>query len=55
MSKVVKEPHHLKALLATMKSAKDQNVRMSIWDRDIKAIEDAISIIDSIRAVKQTA
>lgn len=41
--------HDLQALLATMKSAKEQRVNMNIWDRDIKTVEDAIALIESLR------
>lgn len=41
--------HDLKATLATMKSAKEKGVNMNIWDRDIKAVEDAIATIEAIR------
>lgn len=47
----VKAPFDLMALLATMKSAKEQGVGMSIWDKDIKAVEDAIATINAIRAL----
>jgi hypothetical protein len=50
MSVTVKAPHDLEALLATMKSAKEQRVNMNIWDRDIKTVEDAIATINAIRA-----
>jgi hypothetical protein len=50
MSVTVKEPFDLMALLATMKSAKEQRVGMAIWDRDIKTVEDAIATIKAIRA-----
>ncbi len=43
------DPHELRALLATMKSAKAQRINMSIWDRDIKAVEDAIGTIEALR------
>lgn len=46
----IKEPFDLRALLATMKSAKEKGVNMNIWDRDIKAVEDAIAVIQAIRA-----
>mgnify|MGYP001576703436 CR=1 FL=1 len=49
MSVAVKEPHDLRATLATMKSAKEKGVGMNIWDRDIKAVESAIAIIEAIR------
>ena len=48
MSDTIKAPHDLRALLATMKSAKEQRVNMNIWDRDIKAVEDAIATIEAI-------
>lgn len=48
VSIAVKAPHDLKALLATMKSAKEQGVGMSIWDRDIKAVEEAIATIEAM-------
>lgn len=51
MSVTVKAPHDLRALLATMKSAKAQGVHMAIWDRDIKTIEDAIETIEAIRSL----
>jgi hypothetical protein len=50
VSITVKAPLNLQALLATMKSAKKQRVGMAIWDRDIKAVEDAIATIEDIRA-----
>lgn len=46
---IVVPPHDLRALLATMKSAKEKGVGMSIWDRDIKTVEDAIATIEAIR------
>lgn len=49
--KTIHAPHALRALLATMKSAKEQGIHMAVWDRDIKAIEDAIATIEAIRAV----
>lgn len=49
----INESHDLYALLATMKSAKEQRVNMSIWDRDIKAVEDAIVVIEAIRDHKR--
>jgi len=55
MSVTVKSPHDLRALLATMKSAKTQGVNMAIWDRDIKAIEDAIATIEAIRSLSLTS
>lgn len=45
----IEEPHDLRATLATMKSAKEKGVNMNIWDRDIKAVEDAIAVIEAIR------
>jgi hypothetical protein len=51
MSVTVNEPFDLMQLLATMKSAKAQGVGMAIWDRDIKAVEDAIATIKAVRAV----
>ena len=45
----VKAPHDLRAILAAMKSAKAMGMDMCIWDRDIKAIEDAIATIEAIR------
>jgi hypothetical protein len=50
MSVTVKAPFDLEALLATMRSAQAQRVGMAIWDRDIKAVEDAIATIKAIRA-----
>lgn len=47
---IINEPFDLRALLATMKSAKEQGVHMAIWDRDIKAVEGAIAVIQAIRA-----
>lgn len=49
MSIDLNEPFALRVLLATMKSAKKQGVGMSIWDRDIKAVEDAIATINGVR------
>lgn len=46
----VKAPHDLKALLATMVSAKTQGVHMAIWDRDIKTVEEAIATIEGVRS-----
>ena len=46
---IIEEPHYLRAVLATMKSAKTRGVPMSIWDRDIEAVEEAIETIDAIR------
>lgn len=51
----IKEPFELRALLATMKSAKEQGVHMAIWERDIKAVEDAIAVIQAIRALGQAS
>lgn len=53
MSVVIKFPRDLQALLATMQSAKEQGVHMAIWDRDIKAVQDAIATIEAIRAVSE--
>jgi hypothetical protein len=50
MSVTIKEPFDLMALLATMKAAKEQNVGMAIWARDIQAVEDAVATIKAIRA-----
>lgn len=47
----IREPFELRALLATMKSAKEKGVLMCVWDRDIKAVEDAIAVFDGIRAI----
>ena len=47
----INEPTELKVLLATMRSAKAQGINMNIWDRDIKAVEDAIATINAIRAL----
>lgn len=49
MAVTVKEPHDLRTTLAVMKSAKEKGELMSVWDRDIKAVEDAIATIESIR------
>lgn len=49
----VKEPHDLKSTLATMRSAKEKGVGMSIWDRDIKAVEDAIETIEAVRSLQR--
>lgn len=46
---IIEEPHYLRAVLATMKSAKSKGVCMNIWDRDIEAVEKAIETIDAIR------
>lgn len=49
MGVAVKAPHQLRATLATMKSAKEKDGLMSIWDRDIEAVEEAIATIEAIR------
>lgn len=49
MNITIKAPFDLRALLATMQAAKEQGVHMAIWDRDIKAVEDAIATIEAIR------
>ncbi len=46
-------PLDLQALLVVMKSANEKGVGMSIWDRDIKIVEDAIATIEAIRAGQQ--
>lgn len=46
----IKAPFDLRATLATMKSAKAKGVNMAIWDKDIKAVEDAIELIEKMRA-----
>ena len=51
MSITVKAPFDLQATLATMKSAKEKDGLMNIWDRDIKAVEDAIETIEAIRRI----
>jgi hypothetical protein len=35
-----------------MKSAKQKSVGMNIWERDIKAVEDAIATIEALRAME---
>jgi len=51
MSIIVNAPFDLRALLAKMKCAKKSDDRlMAVWDIEIKAVEDAISVIDAIRA-----
>ena len=50
MSHRIEAPFDLRALLSTMKSAKEKGVNMNIWDRDIEAVEDAIATIEAIRA-----
>lgn len=49
MAITINEPHDLRALVAMMRSAKAQRVGMAIWDRDIEAIENTISIIAAMR------
>lgn len=49
MPSIIQDPHYLRAVLATMKSANAKGVPMSIWDRDIEAVEKAIETIDAIR------
>jgi hypothetical protein len=49
-AQAINAPFELRSLLATMKSAKAQRVGMAIWDRDVKAVEDAISTIEAVRA-----
>ena len=53
MSINLNDPHNLRALLATMKSAKEKRVNMAIWDQDIKAVEDAIATIEAIRGLQR--
>lgn len=50
MFDTVKEPFDLRMTLATMKSAKEKGVDFIVFDRDIKAVEDALAIIEAIRA-----
>lgn len=50
----IKAPFDLRATLATMKSAKEKGVNMAIWDRDIKAVEDAVELIERLRAYGET-
>lgn len=45
----IKEPFDLRALLAKMKAAKAQGVNMNVWDSEIQAVEDAISVIEAMR------
>lgn len=52
MSIVIKEPFDLRQLLATMKSAHEKRIAMSVWERDIKAVENAIATIEAIRNLK---
>ncbi len=50
MAVTVKEPHDLRALLAKMKAAhKEPGAYMTVWDTEIKAVEDAIATIVAIR------
>jgi len=46
----IPEPFDLRALLAKMKAAKEQGVNMNVWDTEIKAVEEAIAIIDALRS-----
>lgn len=46
----IPSPHDLKTTLATMKTAKKRGVNMCIWDRDIKAVEDALAVIEALRS-----
>jgi len=45
----IKEPFDLRTTLATMKHAKEAGIKLRVWDRDIKAVEDAIATIEAIR------
>lgn len=47
----INDPHDLRVTLATMKSAKEKRVNMNIWDRDIKAVEDALATIEAMRCL----
>jgi hypothetical protein len=53
MSITINAPFALRALLVTMKSAKEQGVNMNIWERDIKAVEDAIETIEAVRKLQR--
>lgn len=44
----INHTHDLRATLAKMKSAKSQGVNMAVWDIEIKAVEDAIAVIDAL-------
>lgn len=44
----IPQPHDLKTTLATMKIAKGKGVNMCIWDRDIKAVEAALALIEAL-------
>lgn len=46
----LKAPLELRSTLATMKSAKEKGVNMNIWDNDIKAVEEAVEMIEALRA-----
>ncbi len=47
----IKEPYDLRTTLATMKAARSGDGLMRIWDRDIRAVEEAIATIEAIRAM----
>jgi hypothetical protein len=47
--------YDLRTTLATMKSAKEKGMNMNIWDRDIKAVEDAISLVERLFTAAQGA
>ena len=49
MGITVKEPHDLRATLIAMKASRERGENMNVWDRDIKALEDAIATIEAIR------
>jgi len=49
---IFREPFDLRATLAKMKAAKEQGVNMNVWDGDIKAVDDAIALIESVMALR---
>ena len=49
MSITVKAPFELEATLAAMRTAKASDGLMRIWDRDIKAVEEAVATIKVLR------
>lgn len=47
----IKEPFELMALLAAMKSALQSGQNIAVHERDIAAVQDAVSVIKYIRSI----
>jgi len=53
MGVTVNEPFDLMSLLAKMRAAKALDVNMSVWDSEIKIVEDAVATIKGIRSMSE--